>query len=183
LTATPLTLARAQNRTEWLLLESDLARPPLYSGEDRAALLAALANWHPNLGPHDPGPALRSARVAVGNDGLLFFVTDRTPPGGPLPLEAHALAYGHPLDNVGVAAATAQIRDGQPSGASSCAIMPTLRSIVHGGSRPTAAAPPRNPSISYPAKLSRFRARIRPAPITSSSRSIPTPSRSTTAFR
>jgi hypothetical protein len=107
------TLARGAARTEWVLLESDLARPSLYRGEDRAALLNALAGWRPDLGPHDPTAALRAASVAVGNDGLVFFVTDRLP-ANPLPVEVHTLAYGRPLDNVGVAAATAEMHEGQP---------------------------------------------------------------------
>ena len=108
------TLARSAARTEWLLLESDLARPPLYQGDDRSALLAALDSWEPNLGSRDPGPALRTARAAVGNDGRLFFVTYRLPPDGPLPVEAHPLAYGRPLDNVGIVGASTEVRDGQP---------------------------------------------------------------------
>ena len=108
------TLRRGANRTEWLLLESDITRPPLYRGEDRAALLQALDGWHANLGPHDPAPTLRAARTAVGNEGLVFFVTYHPPPNGPLPVEAHALAYGHALDNVGVGAATAELHEGQP---------------------------------------------------------------------
>jgi hypothetical protein len=108
------TLARGAALTDWLLLESDPTRSPLYHGEDRAALLAALTQWAPNLGPHDAGPALRSARAAVGNDGLVLFVTDHPPADGTLPSLTHPLAYGHPLDNVGVAAATAEMHEGQP---------------------------------------------------------------------
>src|SRR6185295_8351048 len=75
------TLARGASRTDWLLLESDNTRPPLYHGESRSDLLAALANWHANLGPHDAAPVLRSARVSVGDKGLVFFATYK-PPGG-----------------------------------------------------------------------------------------------------
>jgi len=107
------TLARGAARTEWLLVESDLARPPLYEGDDRMALLAALDKWEPNLGSRDPGPALRTARAAVGNEGQIFFVTFREPPD-PLPVEAHPLAYGKPLDNVGIVGASAEIHEGQP---------------------------------------------------------------------
>ncbi len=98
------TLERGASRTEWLLLESDNTRPPLYHGEDRSALLDALNNWHANLGPHDPAPVLRAARVSVGDPGLVFFVTYHPPPNGPLPVAAQPLAYGHPLDNVGISA-------------------------------------------------------------------------------
>ena len=114
LAADTATLLRGASRTEWLLLDSDVARPPLYHGEDRAALLQAVANWHANQGPHDPAPALRSARTAVGNEGLVFFVTYHPPATGPLPVEAHPLAYGHTLDNVGVGAATAEMAEGHP---------------------------------------------------------------------
>jgi len=107
------TLARGAAHTEWLLMESDLARPPLYQGDDRSALLAALNNWEPNLGSRDPGPALRTARAAVGNDGLLYFLTYRLPADGQLPVEAHPLAYGRPLDNVGVVGASADLHEGQ----------------------------------------------------------------------
>ena len=108
------TLQRGASRTEWLLLESDVSRPPLYRGEDRASLLAELGKWHANLGPHDPSAVLRAARVSVGNQGLVFFVTYHPPPNLPLPVEAHALAYGHKLDNVGVGAATSEMHEGQP---------------------------------------------------------------------
>jgi hypothetical protein len=114
LDADTATLRRGASRTEWLLLESDVSRPPLYRGEDRAALLLALAAWHANLGPHDPAPTLRAARAAVGNQGIVFFVTYHPPANGPLPVEAHPLAYGHPLDNVGIGAATAELHEGQP---------------------------------------------------------------------
>ncbi len=114
LAADTATLQRGANRTEWLLLESDVSRPPLYRGEDRSASLAELEKWHANLGPHDPAAVLRAARVSVGNQGLVFFVTYHPPPNSPLPVEAHVLAYGRKLDNVGVGAATAEMRDGQP---------------------------------------------------------------------
>lgn len=107
-------LARGASRTEWLLLESDNTRQPLYHGEDRSELLAALDNWHANLGPHDPTPVLRAARVSVGDKGLVFFVTYHAPVTGPLPVEAQPLAYGHPLDNVGISASGVDMRDGKP---------------------------------------------------------------------
>ncbi len=107
-------LSRSAAMTDWLLLESDPTRAPLYHGEDRNALLAALSRWTPNLGPHDAAPALRSARAAVGNDGLVFFVTDRAPEENTLPALTLPLAYGHVLDNVGVAAASAEKHEGQP---------------------------------------------------------------------
>jgi hypothetical protein len=107
------TLRRGANRTEWLLLESDISRPPLYRGEDRAAMLDALAKWHANLGPHDPAPVLHAARAAVGDQGLVFFVTYHPPSNTPLPVEAHVLAYGRVLDNVGVVAATVEQHDNQ----------------------------------------------------------------------
>ncbi|HVU37405.1 MAG TPA: BatA domain-containing protein [Opitutales bacterium] len=108
------TLARGAARTEWLLLESDNTRPPLYHGENRAEMLAALDQWRASLGPHDPAPALRAARVSVGDKGLVFFITYRPPPNGPLPVEAQPLAYAHALDNVGISAAGVELQNNQP---------------------------------------------------------------------
>ncbi len=92
------TLAKSAARTEWVLTESDLTKPTLYSGGDLAALEARLAEWQPRIGTHDPAPALRVAQSLLREDGVAVFVTDRIPP---LPEGVRVLAVGMPFDNVG----------------------------------------------------------------------------------
>ena len=78
-------LARAAAHTEWEAIESDPARPTVYSGPSREALLAALRAWKPHMGTHDPGPQIQAAQAILGGKGTLIFVTDRKrpiPPGG-----------------------------------------------------------------------------------------------------
>jgi hypothetical protein len=85
-------------RTEWVLLESDLRRPPLYSGPDRGKLLAAAAAFQPALPTHDLAPALDLAGSLAGPDGLPVLVTDHV---APLPAGWELLAVGQPTDDVG----------------------------------------------------------------------------------
>ena len=51
-------------RTTWVVLTTDPRAKPLYRGTDRAAALAALPDWRPELGTHDFAPALQLARGA-----------------------------------------------------------------------------------------------------------------------
>lgn len=91
-------LSAAAARSNWTLLESDPARRVLYSGSDFAAMFTAWEDWHPNLGVHDAGPALRAARSVVRNRGLVVFVTDHAEPPSP---GVAVLALGSPFDNAG----------------------------------------------------------------------------------
>lgn len=91
-------LSAAAARTDWTLLESDPARLALYSGNDSARLLVALQSWRPNLGTHDTGSTLRTARSLVRNRGLVIFVTDHAEPASP---GVAVLAVGEPFDNAG----------------------------------------------------------------------------------
>lgn len=91
-------LATAAARTEWTLVESLPARKTLFSGTDRAAMLAALDHWHPDGPAHDPEPALRATLGLVRGRGAVVFVTDH---GGPVPAGAVVLAVGSPIENVG----------------------------------------------------------------------------------
>ncbi len=91
---------RAAIHTEWQLLESDMARPTLYSGPSRKALLEALRGWKPRLGAHDPNPALEAAQNLLGGKGTLVFVSDRK---RRLPDGVRLLATGRPFDHCGFA--------------------------------------------------------------------------------
>jgi hypothetical protein len=91
-------LSHSAARTEWVLTESDLTRPTLYSGGDLDVLLEKLQQWKPSLGSHDPDASLRVAQSLLHRNGVAIFVTDRahTPPEG-----VRVLAVGEPFDNVG----------------------------------------------------------------------------------
>ncbi len=91
--------ARSAQATDWLLLESDTRKPLLYRGTDLPPLLAALADWQPTLGTHDPAEALLLARSLVKAAGTVLFVTDRKPPA--LPADLGIIAIGEPFANVG----------------------------------------------------------------------------------
>jgi hypothetical protein len=96
-------LSRAAATTEWQLLESDPARPKLYSGTDRAALLHAAAQWQPHLGTHHFAPAVELAQMLLRGAGTLLFVSDRATP---LPEGVRLLAVGRPLENCGFTGVT-----------------------------------------------------------------------------
>lgn len=92
---------RGAARTEWIVRETDLERPVLYRGFDRAAAVDALARWRPDRGHHDFQPALKVARRLARRNGAAILITDR-PPG--IQLDGVALlAVGRPLDNAGFA--------------------------------------------------------------------------------
>lgn len=97
------TLGRDVARTRWVLLSTDLRAAPLYSGEDREAMLAAAARHRPALGAHDFSEAVLAARRTVSGDGRVVLVTDHdfaSVPGG-----AELVAVGRPIDNVGISGA------------------------------------------------------------------------------
>jgi hypothetical protein len=83
---------------EWVLTESDLTRPTLYSGGDLAELRRKLDEWLPSLGTHDSEAALRVAQSLLRSNGVAVFVSDRA---HPLPDGVRMLAVGEPFDNVG----------------------------------------------------------------------------------
>jgi hypothetical protein len=90
-------------RTTWVVMSTDPRSPPLYRGTSREAATATLARWQPDLGQHDPGPALRLARGLAGPAGRTLFVTDtraKVPPG------QRAAGVGRPIENVGFAGAS-----------------------------------------------------------------------------
>lgn len=91
-------LSRAARHTEWRLVESDPARPPLYAGGDLEALTAALDRWSPRLGDHDPRPALAVARGLRGGKEIVIFATDHS---AALPEGTDQISVGEPIPNVG----------------------------------------------------------------------------------
>jgi hypothetical protein len=97
--------------TDWTLLESDLAQPALYHGAELPLLLDALAKWQPQLGTHDPAPALRLAQSLVRGEGLVIFATNHQTelPGG-----VAVLSAAKPLANCGFTAATVTRESGAP---------------------------------------------------------------------
>jgi hypothetical protein len=98
-------LASAAAHTEWQVLETDMTRPTVYSGPDRAALMDALRAWEPHLGAHDPGPQIQAAQSILGGNGTLIFVTDRK---RQLPAGVRLLAVGHPFDHCGFCGVTVE---------------------------------------------------------------------------
>ena len=98
-------LAANAGTTEWRLLETDTARPTLYSGDNLPAAVDALSRWQPRLSTHDFAPALRTAQSLARGNGLAVLVTDRPTD---LPDGVALLAVGHPLDNCGFAGVTVE---------------------------------------------------------------------------
>ena len=94
------TLRPVAAAAEYTVLTSAPEEPRLYHGSSIRDAVQSLASWQPLVGTHDPGPALRAARSAVGRDGIVIFVSDR-PTDAPLPFAARQLLVGHPLTNVG----------------------------------------------------------------------------------
>jgi hypothetical protein len=88
------------SHTTWVVMTTNPRQPPLYRGTERAAAEGALASWHPELGEHDVGPALRLARGLAGIGGRTLLITDvraKSPP------DQRAVGVGRPIDNVGFA--------------------------------------------------------------------------------
>lgn len=89
--------------TTWVAMTTNAVQPPLYRGEERLAAVAALERWHPDLGEHDPGPALRLARTLAGAGGRTLLVTDRRTK---VPADQRVAGVGRRIDNVGFAGAS-----------------------------------------------------------------------------
>lgn len=86
-------------RTRFHLMTSDVSAPPLYSGEDRAALLRAYDQWQPLKAGHDPARALSTARGLVSRGaGMVVFVTDQDQAVG---ADVAVFSVAEPRDNVG----------------------------------------------------------------------------------
>ncbi len=85
--------------TEWFLQTTDPARPALYTGIDRDAMLAALDRWTPDSAEHEYTAALRRAADIAGPGGLAILVTDHIPEA--IPPGVALLAIGEPLENAG----------------------------------------------------------------------------------
>lgn len=86
-------------RTRFHLMVTDASAPPLYTGEDSAALLLALDEWQPLKAGHDPARALSIARGLVKRGaGMVVLVTDH--PQAELS-DVAVLSVGERVDNVG----------------------------------------------------------------------------------
>lgn len=86
--------------THWVLMTSSPRKAPLYRGDDSSQVIAAIEQWNPDSGEHDPGPALDTARNAIGENGasrLITFSQERAPGWQP------AIGIGRIIDNVGFA--------------------------------------------------------------------------------
>lgn len=91
-------LSKTAAKTDWVVMETDLTQPAVYNGGSVDALAAALKNWKPNLGAHDPGPALRLGQSMLHQHGLLLFVTYHQVE---VPVGAQLFAVGAPTANCG----------------------------------------------------------------------------------
>ena len=85
--------------TEWYMYESEISRGILYHGSSLKQALLALRDWHPSSPGHDFRAALKLARLQVGKEGLVMFVTDH--PVKVADLECTVLSVGSPRPNVG----------------------------------------------------------------------------------
>ncbi|MCB1064927.1 MAG: BatA domain-containing protein, partial [Verrucomicrobiae bacterium] len=94
-------LSGAAFRTEYVVLDSQIAGEPLYSGTEIGELLEALVDWTPAGGDHDFGPSLRVGRSLVGGEGLVVLVSDHLHED--LAYNARLFAIGEPKENVGFA--------------------------------------------------------------------------------
>lgn len=99
--------------TEYTVLTSAPDAPRLYHGPEATQAVQALAGWNPWLGAHDTTNALRAARSAVGQDGIVILVTDRAP-AEPLPYATRHLAVGEALPNFGWTGVTIEEDDKTP---------------------------------------------------------------------
>ncbi len=96
-------------RTTWVVMTTNPRQPPLYRGLERAGASAALARWQPELGRHDPGPALRLARTLAGATGRTLLITDTK---SKVPPDQRAVGVGQAINNVGFAGATVTREEG-----------------------------------------------------------------------
>lgn len=91
-------LAGAARATNWVVIESDPARPRLYAGPSLDGAMNAVEEWRPRLGSHDIEPVLRLANALAGRGGSVVFVSDREIA---LPSGIQWLGVGAPIPNVG----------------------------------------------------------------------------------
>lgn len=104
-------LASATAQTEVFVLDTRQGSEALYHGPEGSGFSAALKNWQPAAGSHDPSPALRLARNLAGREGMVIFVTDgeiKDPPPG-----VQVYACGQPIENAGIAGVTVEEVDGK----------------------------------------------------------------------
>ena len=92
------TIAAQAKTTEWVLMESNLQRHSLYSGNDVEAVINALDGWAPTIGTHDFSPAWRISRNLMQNSGSTIFVTDRPIEA---PKDVSLFSIAEPFENVG----------------------------------------------------------------------------------
>lgn len=104
-------LASSAARTEWILLETDAAKPTLYSGLRLPDLLAVLDDWEPTLGQHGFEPALNVARTLTDRSGLIIFVTDHAA-GNRTGIET--LMVGEASANIGFTGLVVRTEQGEP---------------------------------------------------------------------
>jgi hypothetical protein len=95
---------------EWILIESDLQRPTLYSGTDSEQLMKIVRSWTPGQGVHQPFAALEVGRELAGRHGIVLYLSDHL---GKLPEGVDLLAVGRKLENVGFAGLVVDTADGR----------------------------------------------------------------------
>lgn len=86
--------------THWVLMSSSSRKAPLYRGDDPGKMVAALEEWTPRSGEHDPLPALRTAQAVISGNGAARFITASKTH---VPDWQAAIGVGAPLDNAGFA--------------------------------------------------------------------------------
>lgn len=84
----------------------------LYSGDSPEETLNKIKEWQPTSGKVDPTSALNLARIRIGENGLLLYVTDHAPERG-VSEKGVTLAVGRALNNVGFCGVSVKNKGGE----------------------------------------------------------------------
>jgi hypothetical protein len=102
-------LEKSAARTEWIVIDSDVAKRTLYSGAQRSEAMDAVRAFSADGGAHDFAPALAVALGLARGRGPVLLVSDHEVQvaGG-----VELLAVGEAIDNVGFTGLTVARADG-----------------------------------------------------------------------
>ncbi len=104
-------LERRLPRIVWSIMDTVDEGRALYRGDDLDEALQMVSEWRATLGTHDLLPSVRAAIRQTEGGGAAILLTDR--PVEDLPPEAHLLAVGEAIENLGLGGIQALEEDGQ----------------------------------------------------------------------